>query len=184
MESMEWIFPKAWVFDGKKCQKSTERHFKLGHSRGLIVDATLEASGAPIHELNGALGLDRGNCRIHVLRHHITWLYQFPSCHTRHVRKTLKESGFRNTKQISQYIYIVINNGNNIYITLYNKYLIISAHHTQIRSLLSQKGLHFFAEAPRYIMQQAMYLPWRGSHFTFGLRILWNIKKTKDDESI
>jgi len=72
MESMEWIFPKAWVFDGKKCQKSTERHFKLGHSRGLIVDATLEASGAPIHELNGALGLDGCNSRVHILWHHIS----------------------------------------------------------------------------------------------------------------
>jgi hypothetical protein len=39
----------------------------------LIVDAALEASGAPIHELDGSLGLDGGNCRIHILWHHISW---------------------------------------------------------------------------------------------------------------
>ena len=39
----------------------------------MIVDAALEASGAPIHELDGSLGLDGGNCRIHILWHHISW---------------------------------------------------------------------------------------------------------------
>ena len=28
------------------------------------------------------------------------------------------------------------------------------------------KVIRLSAESPRYIMQQAMYLPWRGSHFT------------------
>ena len=52
---------------------------KIGVSPGadsqakwLIVDATLEASGAPIHELDGTLGLDGGHCRVHILRHHIS----------------------------------------------------------------------------------------------------------------
>ena len=69
----------AWLLGflgNKKCQREKygkiERHFKLGLSRGLIVDATLEASGAPIHELNGALGLDGCNSRVHILWHHIS----------------------------------------------------------------------------------------------------------------
>ena len=45
----------------------------LDHSRWLIVDATLEASGAPIHELDGSLGLDGCNGRVHVLWHHISF---------------------------------------------------------------------------------------------------------------
>ena len=42
------------------------------HRWGLIVDAALEAGRAPIHELNGALGLDRSNRCIHILWHHIS----------------------------------------------------------------------------------------------------------------
>ena len=43
------------------------------HHRGrLVVDAALEASGAPVHKLDGALGFDGGNGRIHVLRYNIT----------------------------------------------------------------------------------------------------------------
>ena len=42
------------------------------HRWGLIVDAALEAGRAPIHELNGALGLDRSNSCIHILWHHIS----------------------------------------------------------------------------------------------------------------
>ena len=44
-----------------------------GHSRWLIVDATLEASGAPVHELDGSLGLDGCNGRVHILWHHISF---------------------------------------------------------------------------------------------------------------
>ena len=41
-------------------------------SKWLIVDATLEACGAPIHELDGTLGLDGGHCSVHILWHNIT----------------------------------------------------------------------------------------------------------------
>ena len=41
------------------------------HGRWLVVDATLEAGGAPVHELDGALGLDGGHSSVHVLWHHI-----------------------------------------------------------------------------------------------------------------
>mmetsp|Transcript_11089 Transcript_11089/g.23779 ORF Transcript_11089/g.23779 Transcript_11089/m.23779 type:complete len:234 (-) Transcript_11089:218-919(-) len=34
---------------------------------GLVVDAHLESSGTPVHKLDGALGLDGGNGRIHIL---------------------------------------------------------------------------------------------------------------------
>merc|ERR1711881_43476 len=39
-----------------------------GHNgRGLVVDTALEASGAPVHELDGTLGLDGGHGSVHVL---------------------------------------------------------------------------------------------------------------------
>ena len=38
----------------------------------LVVDADLEASGAPVNKLDGTLGLDGSNGRVHVLGHHIT----------------------------------------------------------------------------------------------------------------
>lgn len=39
---------------------------------GLVVDADLEASGTPVNELDGALGLDGGDGSIDILGHHIT----------------------------------------------------------------------------------------------------------------
>mmetsp|Transcript_22052 Transcript_22052/g.62863 ORF Transcript_22052/g.62863 Transcript_22052/m.62863 type:complete len:210 (-) Transcript_22052:957-1586(-) len=42
----------------------------------LVVDAALEAGGAPVDELDGALGLHRRNGRIHVLGHHITTVHE------------------------------------------------------------------------------------------------------------
>jgi len=38
----------------------------------LVVDTSLETSGAPINELNGSLGLDGGNSGIDILRDDIT----------------------------------------------------------------------------------------------------------------
>ena len=61
----------------------------------MIVDAALEASGAPIHELDGALGLDGGNCRIHILWHHISWAkvyIQFESREFKLKQKTQKKT--------------------------------------------------------------------------------------------
>ena len=40
--------------------------------RGLIVDSDLEASGAPVDELNGSLGLDGGDGRVNVFRDDIS----------------------------------------------------------------------------------------------------------------
>merc|ERR1712139_78364 len=42
------------------------------NSRWLVVDTTLETSGAPIDELNSSLGLDGGDSRVDILRHNIT----------------------------------------------------------------------------------------------------------------
>merc|ERR1719478_770647 len=42
------------------------------HSRGLVVDTALEASGAPVDELDGALGLDGGDGSVHVLGDDVT----------------------------------------------------------------------------------------------------------------
>merc|ERR1719166_657984 len=38
----------------------------------LIVDANLEASGAPVHKLDAPLGLDGGNSSINIFRHNIS----------------------------------------------------------------------------------------------------------------
>jgi len=42
------------------------------HRRRLVVDADLEASWAPVHELDGSLGLDGGDGGVDVLGHHVT----------------------------------------------------------------------------------------------------------------
>jgi hypothetical protein len=43
-----------------------------GHHRGrLVVDPDLEPRRAPVHELDGALRLDRPHRRVHVLGHHV-----------------------------------------------------------------------------------------------------------------
>ena len=41
------------------------------HSGRLVVDANLEAGGAPVDELNGPLVLDRSDRGVHVLRDHV-----------------------------------------------------------------------------------------------------------------
>merc|ERR1719171_2473670 len=46
------------------------------HSGWLVVDAALETSGTPVHELDGALGLDGGNSSVHVLGDDITTVHQ------------------------------------------------------------------------------------------------------------
>jgi len=48
-----------------------------GHDGGgLLVDAALEAGGAPVHELDGALGLDGGHGGVHVLGHDVSTLHE------------------------------------------------------------------------------------------------------------
>jgi hypothetical protein len=42
----------------------------------LVVDTALEASGAPVNELDGTLGLDGGNGGVNVLWHNITTVHQ------------------------------------------------------------------------------------------------------------
>jgi hypothetical protein len=42
------------------------------NGRGLIVDTALEAGRAPVHKLDGSLGLDEGNGRVDILRDNIT----------------------------------------------------------------------------------------------------------------
>merc|ERR1719327_1499668 len=46
------------------------------HSGWLVVDAALETSGTPVHELDGALGLDGGHSGVHVLGDDITTVHQ------------------------------------------------------------------------------------------------------------
>ena len=64
--------------DGRGVGDHTARTHDLGqvtpryNGWRLIVDAALEASWAPVHELNGTLGLDRGHGSVHILWHHIS----------------------------------------------------------------------------------------------------------------
>merc|ERR1719272_1161006 len=52
-----------------------------GHdSWWLVVDAALEAGRGPVDKLDSALGLDGGDGRVHVLRHHITAVHH-AACH-------------------------------------------------------------------------------------------------------
>merc|ERR1712032_849072 len=46
------------------------------HSGWLVVDTALETSGTPVHELDGALGLDGGHSGVHVLRDDVTTVHQ------------------------------------------------------------------------------------------------------------
>nr|GMC48226.1 UDP-Gal or UDP-GlcNAc-dependent glycosyltransferase [Ipomoea batatas] len=46
----------------------------------LVIDSALESSWAPIHKLDGTLGLDGSHSSVHVLGHHITTEHQ-AACH-------------------------------------------------------------------------------------------------------
>nr|CAB3461412.1 unnamed protein product [Digitaria exilis] len=52
--------------------KITTRH----HAGGLVVDTALEPSRAPVHELDGALGLDGGHSGVDVLGDNITTVHE------------------------------------------------------------------------------------------------------------
>mmetsp|Transcript_38509 Transcript_38509/g.96795 ORF Transcript_38509/g.96795 Transcript_38509/m.96795 type:complete len:295 (-) Transcript_38509:622-1506(-) len=52
--------------------KVTARH----NGGGLVVDATLEASRAPVNKLNGALGLDGGHSGVDILGDNVTAVHQ------------------------------------------------------------------------------------------------------------
>merc|ERR1719261_1664884 len=59
------------VADHTNCPHDLRQVAARHHGRRLVVDATLEASGRPVHELDRALGLNRGDSGVHVLRHHV-----------------------------------------------------------------------------------------------------------------
>ena len=46
------------------------------NSGGLVVDTTLEPGGAPIHELDGPLGLDGGNGSVDILGHDVSTVHE------------------------------------------------------------------------------------------------------------
>jgi hypothetical protein len=59
-----------------------------GHDSGrLIVDADLEARRAPVHELDGPLGLDVGDGCVYVLGHHVAAV-EHAACHVLPWRET------------------------------------------------------------------------------------------------
>lgn len=72
----------AHLSDGGGVGDHTDGALDLGevaaghHGGRLVVDAALEAGGAPVHKLDGALGLDGGHGRVHILGHHISAVHQ------------------------------------------------------------------------------------------------------------
>ena len=54
------------------CGKVSTRY----HSGRLVINANTEASGAPVHKLEGTLSLDSGNASIDIFRNHITTVQQ------------------------------------------------------------------------------------------------------------
>merc|ERR1711924_289269 len=56
------------VADHAACTHDLRQVSTRNHCGRLVVDAALEASGAPVDELDGALGLDRGDGCVHILR--------------------------------------------------------------------------------------------------------------------
>mmetsp|Transcript_14663 Transcript_14663/g.39197 ORF Transcript_14663/g.39197 Transcript_14663/m.39197 type:complete len:217 (-) Transcript_14663:181-831(-) len=50
------------------------------HSRRLVVDTALEACGAPIHKLNGTLGLDSSDRCVHIFGHDVSTVHH-TACH-------------------------------------------------------------------------------------------------------
>ena len=64
--------------DGRGVAQHADGTLHLGevaarnHSRWLVVDANLEASGAPVDKLDGPLGLDGGDGGVDVLGHNIS----------------------------------------------------------------------------------------------------------------
>ena len=64
--------------DGRGVGQHAHRTLHLGkvttgHNGGrLVVDADLESRGAPVHKLDGTLGLDGGNGSINVLGDHVS----------------------------------------------------------------------------------------------------------------
>jgi len=48
-----------------------DRYYTWHHGGRLVVDPDFEPRGAPVHELDGALGLDGAHRGVHVLGHHV-----------------------------------------------------------------------------------------------------------------
>ena len=72
------VQPRPGLHDGGGVGEAADGPVHLGqvparhHSRGLVVDADLEASGAPVHKLDTSLGLDGGNGSVDILGHHVS----------------------------------------------------------------------------------------------------------------
>merc|ERR1719291_748661 len=60
------------VADHAACPHHFRQVAAGNNSRRLVVDATLEAGGAPVDELDSTLRLDSRHCCVHILRHYIT----------------------------------------------------------------------------------------------------------------
>ena len=64
------------------------------HSGRLVITANLEASGAPVHTLDAALGLDGGNDSIDIFGNHIATVQQAEDHISTMVRGHISPSGW------------------------------------------------------------------------------------------
>ena len=62
----------GWVGDHADCSHDLGEVTSRDNGGGLVVDSDLEASGTPVNELDGSLGLDGGNGSIDVLGDNVT----------------------------------------------------------------------------------------------------------------
>merc|ERR1719316_397744 len=67
------------IADHAACTHYLSQVASRNHGGRLVVDAALEACGTPVHELDGALGLDRCDRSIHVLGHDVTTIHHAAS---------------------------------------------------------------------------------------------------------
>ena len=72
------VQPGPGLHDGGGVGEAADGPVHLGqvparhHSRGLVVDADLEASGTPVNKLDGPLGFDGGDSCVDILGDHIS----------------------------------------------------------------------------------------------------------------
>merc|ERR1711920_939998 len=78
------VDPREDLCDGGGVADHAARAHDLGqvtprhHGRRLVVDATLETSGAPVYKLDRALGLNGCDGRVHVLGDHVPAVHHAP----------------------------------------------------------------------------------------------------------
>jgi len=80
VDSGEHLCDSGGVGDHADCAHDLGQVSSGDDSGGLLVDSALESGGAPVHELDGSLGLDGGDGSVDVLRDDVSSVHQ-AACH-------------------------------------------------------------------------------------------------------